>query len=149
MANTMSATRSNYFHVKDPDAFRKLMSRVVCGEDSIDVWEEKDEDGNPVFGFGVSDIILGVFPENRNGDDELFDDDYDDFETFCGELRKHIADDDACIIMSAGHEKLRYVFGNATIITKNSVDYEFLADVAIRIARNELDLPTWRTKMDY
>lgn len=43
MANYESVTRSNYFHVKDEDAFSKFMD-TVSGDD-MHCWSDKDEDG--------------------------------------------------------------------------------------------------------
>ena len=59
MANYCCITRTNYFHVKDPDAFCEFMKRVIA-EDSVDVWEEKDSDGSPVFGFFCYNHIPAV-----------------------------------------------------------------------------------------
>ena len=44
MSNYESVTRSNYFHVKDEDAFSKFMD-TVSGDD-MHCWSDKDEDGN-------------------------------------------------------------------------------------------------------
>ena len=43
MAKYESVTRSNYFHVKDEDAFSKFMD-TVSGDD-MHCWSDKDEDG--------------------------------------------------------------------------------------------------------
>lgn len=50
MANYESVTRSNYFHVKDEDAFSKFMD-TVSGDD-MHCWSDKDEDGNTLHAFG-------------------------------------------------------------------------------------------------
>ena len=34
-------------------------------------------------------------------------------------MQKYVAEDDAVILFHVGHEKLRYVTGCATVITKN------------------------------
>ena len=60
MANYNCTVRTNYFHVKDPEKFREFMNHVYGSEDSIDLWEEKDSGGNPVFGFGVYGGISGL-----------------------------------------------------------------------------------------
>lgn len=49
MANYESVTRSNYFHVKDEDAFSKFMD-TVSGDD-MHCWSDKDEDGNTLHAF--------------------------------------------------------------------------------------------------
>lgn len=101
MANYESVTRSNYFHVKDEDAFSKFMD-TVSGDD-MHCWSDKDEDGNTLHAFGCDGSIYGV----PNGAKD------NDFDLFLSELQKHIAPEDAVILMESGHEKLRYVTGFA------------------------------------
>lgn len=60
MANYQCAVRTNYFHVKDEAAFKKLMANVVCSEDYVEVWEREDENGNKIFGFGCYSSINGL-----------------------------------------------------------------------------------------
>ena len=55
MANYESVTRSNYFHVKDEDAFSKFMD-TVSGDD-MHCWSDKDEDGNTLHAFGCDGSI--------------------------------------------------------------------------------------------
>lgn len=143
MANYCCVTRTNYFHVKDPDAFREFMGRVVA-EDSVDVWEEDDGKGNIVFGFGCYGNIFGVNTEPNNDDDGEFD-----WEEFVHGLSKHVADDDAIIIMESGNEKMRYVVGSATVITKKDWEYMEIAPIAVQRASELLKNPNWRTKVDY
>lgn len=50
MANYESVTRSNYFHVKDEDAFSKFMDTV--SDDDMHCWSDKDENGNTLHAFG-------------------------------------------------------------------------------------------------
>lgn len=61
MANYESVTRSNYFHVKDEDAFSKFMD-TVSGDD-MHCWSDKDEDGNTLHAFGCDGSIYGVRTE--------------------------------------------------------------------------------------
>lgn len=56
MANYESVTRSNYFHVKDEDAFSKFMD-TVSGDD-MHCWSDKDEDGNTLHAFGSAGVPL-------------------------------------------------------------------------------------------
>lgn len=142
MANYECVTRSNYFHVKDPAAFRKFMSRVYGG-DTVDLWEEKDANEQIVFGFGVYGDIIGFVPEN---DDDEQDCDYD---TFLDELQKHIAEDDAVIILESGHEKLRYVIGRATVITSKEVELLDVSDIAAKRVAFLLGLPEWENICEY
>lgn len=143
MANYCCTTRTNYFHVKDRDAFLDFMSRVYGSEDSVDLWEEKDENGNAVFGFGVYGGISGV----ADSDDEDIDDScYDDF---IKGLQECVADDDAIIIFESGNEKMRYVVGSAEIITSSSCEYMNIEDIAVKKASEMLKNKSWDTKCCY
>lgn len=125
MANFYCVQRSNYFHVKDPDNFREGMKHV-CGED-IHFWEETDEAGAPVFGFGSYGKIDGMALKDENGDWDMDDESYAVFVKF---LQQSVTEDDAVIILCAGHEKLRYVTGYAEVITAKdyqTVDLDFAA----------------------
>lgn len=140
MANYYGVIRSNYFHVKDEERFRALMARTAGDEDSIELWnDEIDENGNPVFGFGVYGGITGVVDEDGEYDDNSYD-------RFIEGLKECVADDDAILIFEAGHEKLRYVGGGATIITAKSVEYIDLEDCARSKARELLGNEQWNTK---
>ena len=144
MANYCCANRTNYFHVKDEDKFRELMSRAYGSEDSIDLWEEKDSEGKTVFGFGVYGGISGV--RNVLADE---DDDLEDYDAFIDGLQECVANDDAIIIMESGNEKLRYVIGSATVITSQGCEYIDIMDLAARKAAEMLNNPGYKTKCDY
>lgn len=63
MANYESVTRSNYFHVKDEDAFSKFMD-TVSGDD-MHCWSDKDEDGNTLHAFGCGQLPTAISPSGR------------------------------------------------------------------------------------
>ena len=123
MANYCCAIRTNYFHVKDADEFRKNMSRVYGCEDAVDLWEDEDADGNLVFGFGCYNGISG--------------------------LQKSVADDDAVIIFESGNEKLRYIVGSAEIITSKDFKRICIDDEAKQMAAKMIQNPGWRTVCSY
>ena len=60
MANYQCAVRSNYFHVKDPELFRQFMARVYGANGTVELWEEKDANGQTVFAFGSYGGISGL-----------------------------------------------------------------------------------------
>lgn len=144
MANYCCTIRMNYFHVKDEDSFRNLMSRVYGCEDSVELWEEKDKNGKTVFGFGVYGGISGL----RDTDTDDIDDDssYDDF---IDRLQESVAEDDAIIIFEAGSEKMRYIVGSATIITSSVVKYMSITDLAVAQAAEMIGNSMWGTKCEY
>lgn len=146
MANYCCAIRTNYFHVKDEEKFRDLMSRVYGSEDSVDLWEEKDLDGKPVFGFGVYGGIAGLRNAQEDEDDDASESSYDEF---IDGLQACVADDDAIIIMEAGNEKLRYVIGSATIITSEDYSHIDVMGAAVYRAAKMLGNMEWQTKCSY
>lgn len=142
MANYNCVVRTNYFHVKDMDAFLDLMNRTVGSEDGVELWEETDQDGNPIYAFGCYGGIAGLPNES---DDEIDDDSYD---RFTDELQKCVAENDAVIVMESGHEKLRYVTGSAFIITSNDTKYLDVETLALE-ATEKMVGTEFVTRMDY
>lgn len=141
MANYNCVQRTNYFHVKDPEAFRKLMTRVEAKDFSYR--GEKDEAGNLIFAFGWHGDIAGIPFINDEGE---WDGSYDDF---LEELQECVQPNDAIILSEVGCEKLRYVSGVATVITSDSIEYLDLNTEALRLARRMLGNEKYDTRMDY
>ena len=149
MANYYGNTRTNYFHVKDEAAFREFMGKVAGDEDGIDLWDdEKDDQGNTLFGFGLYGCIAGipipVLDENGQDTGET----ENDFDAFTDGLQQHVAEDDAIIIFEAGHEKLRYVGGGAVIITAKDTKYIDLQTAACKKAAELLQNEKWTTRCE-
>lgn len=147
MANYYCSVRTNYFRVKDPNAFREFMQTVVASEDSVHVWEETDRNGDPTFGFGCFGSVLGVATDGTDGDKE-YEDEYD-FEEFIYQLSEHVAPGDAVIMIEVGNEKLRYLVGNALIVTENQYEYLDLNKLSVECAAQMLGNSDWKTRMDY
>lgn len=107
MANWIGSARTNYFRVKDVDAFKSWAQAA-----SLAVFEE---DGR-----------FGVYSEDEYGGwpSIVFDHDateaHRDFD-IVHELAQHVADGEIVICLEAGAEKLRYITGNA-IAFKASAD---------------------------
>lgn len=137
MANYMSATRTNYFHVTDPDRFRCIMNRC-SGEDRIEVFTQPDELGETAYAFGVAGTFDGIPSTEEDSDDPN-----QALDRFIEELQTIIRPDDACVITNAGWEKLRYVGGNALIITHDKAFNLNLTECAARKTRELLDDPAW------
>ena len=139
MANYYATIRTNYFHVKSPDEFKKMLMDVE-GEDSVLLFEETDENGQPIFGFGCSGCIYGI----SKGEDEETD-----YDLFIERLQDCVADDDAIIILEAGYEKLRYVIATALVVTSTDTFLVSAEDVAIDKARELLKNKEWDTCCEY
>ena len=145
MANYCCTIRTNYFHVKDEAEFRSLMEQTYGSEDTIEVWEKRDDGGNTMFGFGCYGGIAGI----RNTDEE--DDDLEDtaFDRFLEKLQQCVAEDDAVVIMEAGNEKMRYIVGTALILTNKECECLDIAELAEKRAAELLAIPSWKTRLMY
>ena len=144
MANYECVIRTNYFHVKDEDQFQALMD--VVSADSLEFWEKKDENGSPVFAFGSIGPVYGIPHLIEGGESEADEESYDEL---LYQLKDLVAEGEAVIIMEAGHEKLRYVSGNATIVTSETVDYVNLERAALKLARELLGASDYTPEMCY
>lgn len=144
MANYYCTYRTNYFRVRDPEAFEALMQKV-SGED-FHFWKKQDNAGRLLYGFGGYGNYYLENPDSgdaenydlADGADDLFD-----------ALRRHIAPDDSIIIFESGHEKLRYVTGCATVITEFAIEGINIKDMAIDVAKKLLKNPQYDTETEY
>lgn len=144
MANYECVVRTNYFHVKDEERFRALMDVVSAG--NLEFWEKKDEKGSPTFAFGSDGTIYGISNITEGSKCEADEEFCDEF---LYQLKDLVADSEAVIIMEAGHEKLKYVTGTATVITSRAVVYIDLDKAACESARGLLDNPDYDPVMCY
>jgi len=136
MANYYSYVRTNYFHVKDAESFRKFIANISSTEqDKVELLEEKDENGNLIFAFGCQG--QPAYPEDES------------YEGITEALSELVADDDAIIITEIGHEKLCYLVGEARVITARGEKFVSISDLAIQTAREILNMPEWNTKNEY
>ena len=143
MANYCCTIRTNYFHVKDEAEFRSLMEQVYGSEDSIEIWERSDDEGQATFGFGCYGGIAGI----RDTDDDDLEETA--FDRFLEKLQQCVAENDAVIILEAGSEKMRYVVGTALILTNKACEYLDIAELAEKRAAELLAIPSWKTKLVY
>lgn len=141
MANYHCAIRTNYFHVKDSELFRQFMSCVYGADGSIELWEEKDADGQATFAFGANGGISGLR--------DALDVDEAGYDVFIRGLQQHIREDDAVIILEVGREKLCYLVDSAEIITCNGLEQLDISDLAQHHAAIMLGNPNWETSLDY
>jgi len=123
-----------------------FMKRVYGAESSVELWEEKDDQGLPVFGFGSYGAIGGVRGSTEEAEDDASESGFDDF---VAELQQHVQEGDAVIILEAGSEKLCYVVGSAEIVTSTDRDHLDISDLAQKRAAIMLNNPSWQTRCDY
>lgn len=102
MANWYGASRSNYFKVKDTEEFENFLDQFG----GIEYHSEEDE----------SYCIIaeeGCWPSSIYNEET---DEYEDYDDFFQDLSSHLLDDQVCIIVTSGHEKMRYITGDAYAI---------------------------------
>lgn len=147
MSTYNCAIRTNYFRVKDEDAFKKLMERVYTGSDEeVKVFTKVCDDNDKRFAFGCLHEIAGVKNAKDDEDPESNESAYDEF---ISGLQDCIADGDAIIIYESGHEKLCSVEARATIITSTECKFVNLFDVVDQRAALLLNNPKWQTQRVY
>jgi hypothetical protein len=126
--NWYGTCRSNYFHVQDSIAFEKWFSEFDGA------LLDADKEGRRAF---VLHDGIPTFRSARNDDE---DDDYDvDFMT---ELREHVVEGEAAIVIVAGAEGHRYITGEAYAVSPDHEDqlYVSLNDIY------DLVLKRWKIK---
>ncbi len=102
MANYYESARTNYFLVKDIDAFKEELKDVK----SLEVYVQHKD---------LKDYVC-LLSDNEGGFAwDYYDESKDDYVEidWDGIFKKHLVDDSVAIIIGAGAEKLRYISGYA------------------------------------
>ena len=119
MANYYESSRTNYFLVKDIEAFKTRLELLTALEVKVEKMNGKDyvcllNDNENGFPFEAYDDILGEYVEI-------------DWE---GIFSQHLQDGSVAIIMGAGAEKLRYIHGYAVAFNnKGETEQVHLVDI--------------------
>lgn len=130
--NCNSSIRSNYFKITDRNAFEKLCGKL-SGEDFLSVKVSINEKNMACIS------CQGML---------TWDDDIDLNQFY--ELLQHIIDpNDAAIFVTIDQEGMRYIGGDAVIITNNGIVHKDLWQMAFKEARTLLQRPEWTTKYEY
>jgi hypothetical protein len=101
MANYIAITRSNYFRVKDAQAFE-----AWCHKLGVEFWTRGAQD----------EAFYAITGVKHNGGWPSFQPDTDVEIAFATELAAHLDPRDVAILFEIGWEKLRYVVGVATAL---------------------------------
>jgi hypothetical protein len=135
MANFYAACRTNYFKVKDDDAFIAAMSEIP----GLDV-------GNSDDGF----YILGDDPDGAGWPNWVQDDEGNEIEIDLPlEVSKYLADGEVAIFMESGAEKLRYIVGYAVAINSQGEQVSIGLNDIYDMARGLTDRPQDVTVAEY
>ena len=136
MANFYATARSNYFKVKDLEAFKKHAGKMC-----LEVHE--DGDGLVMVHPDECRIDCGGWPSSFYG--ELEDSEFD----VADEISQHLADGEVAIFMESGHEKLRYVSGIALAINSAGETKKVDMDDIHGLAKELTDRPDDITRAEY
>ena len=109
MANYNSFTTSNGFNVMNIDDFKKELQNV----NGLDHFEFLN-DG--LVYVATYEGLYSTYYENNNEDEFEFE-----HEDYLKLIQKHMRDDQKVIVSSVGHEKLRYLTADCSIITKDKL----------------------------
>ena len=139
MASFEGVMRTNYFHVKDADAFFRFIDEVETDVGKLQLLK-KGNVADDLFGFGCYGEILGVKNPETDGAD---------YDAFLSQLQEHVVDGECIILIQIGHEKLNYVVGRATVITPETIVTEDISSTALVKARATLHNPEYNTELDY
>jgi len=113
MATYMEMARSNYFTVKDKDAFKAFLDHFS----TVDLIE--DDQGR--VGFLAHDgLPLDLIVDEDTGEDDHID--------FVGELSSHLVEGEVAVVQVIGWEKMRYLNAYATDI--NSKQEQVNVDIS-------------------
>jgi len=111
MADWAGHARSNYFRVKDQDAFADL-----CEKWNLTFIVDKETPERVGF---ICENEFGNLPsyrmEEKETDDRVIEVEYD-FDDFLDEIASHLKDEEVAIMIECGAEKLRYLTGIAYAI---------------------------------
>ena len=108
MANFEEKVTSNFFKVKDSKLFINEIE-----EKGIECFFERKYNDNERFAIVSYDGLVAV---DAYGEDFEYDD-------FIELIQNHIYDDEIVVIKSIGNEALRYLTADATIVSKEKVEY--------------------------
>jgi hypothetical protein len=128
MADMYGAMRSNWFKVKDPEAFRAWMRANVNFNGGYEIWIE--DEGVAI---GSETQYPNAWPNTlpacdlpeEHPDYDPYDGDTDawDLEEFAAEIRKHLEPGEEFRVLAAGNEKLRYVSATHLIVTHDTAEF--------------------------
>lgn len=107
MANYEAYARSNYFHVNNMKNFLKWMKMYLPDAHLFTKDNKKKEaiTEQDLVAFGMESVFY-----------------LEDEDQAIPKLQELLLEGEACIVVEAGHEKLRYVTGHSAIFTKNTVE---------------------------
>lgn len=138
MANYYCTARTNYFRVKDADAFNKWIEQFSGLETIV---HETEGTVGVLFDDGVPNCRWET-EKDTDGNENDVDVEVD----FMDELAEHLADNEVAILQEAGAEKLRFINGYAIAINNKKETKQINLDDIYALAK---ELGSNITKAEY
>lgn len=135
MADMHGAVRSNYFKVKDPEAFKAWFDQSVRFGDNIQlfiepelIFDNSNFSAEPTEGdirctLAGYEMYPSAFPGKPQDEDDSDPSTTWDLDDFAAIMRTHLLPDETFRVLAAGNEKLRYVAATHLIITHTKVEF--------------------------
>ena len=127
MANYYSSARTNYFRVKDADAFNKWIEQFSGLETIV---HETEGTVGVLFDDGVPNCRWET-EKFADGNEQEVDVEVD----FMDELAEHLADDEVAVLQEAGAEKMRFINGYAIAINNKKETKQINLDDIYALAK--------------
>lgn len=134
MANYYATARSNYFGVKDVQAFKEW-----CNKRSLEFWEKSelgDENEDSLFAITPLSYDSGAWPIYHYNEETGKDKDFEIAEEIC----EHLKDGHVAILIEVGNEKLRYLNGYAIAVNNHgeskSINLNDITDMARELGQH-------------
>lgn len=108
MSNWIGHARSNYFRVKDVDAFISFVNSIP----GLAFWTK--ETNGTSFAIFVDETDHGGWPDTREVEGQA--DDIYGMETLADDLAHHLAENEVAILMEVGNEGFRYFTFRSTAV---------------------------------
>ena len=158
MSSYYGKCRTNYFTVTDAVEFKRIIAACM-GDDDVHSMDNPQVDGSIKYGFYCNGSITGlpykyvddepvvVYDREEDADEDLDCEISSDL--FFGALQSLLPEGEAIIITEVGSEKMRYLVGCSTVVTKTEIRGVDVQQKAVELAREMLGDTGFNTKMDY
>jgi len=136
MANYESAVRSNYFKVRNVEAFKDFCSR--CGMEFIESSKTQGDTHDDRLKNNPEDLVGFICGENGIPN-EILNQDYDEYEEFdfYTTLAEHLEKGQVAVVQEIGCEKMRYLVGYAVAVNWEGKSVSVGLDDIYRLAEKK------------
>ena len=133
MANYYGFTRTNYFRIKNEEAFKEYINTLATTDGDFELWT-KEDNNETYYAFGGNGSLYSI----ENDEEDIYQ-----------KLSEYVHQHDAIIITEVGYEKLRYLTGVSMVITQKGYEVVDLYDASLNKAKQLLSDETYKTNFAY